>query len=39
MEGAVESGQRAAREVLSAPVTVTDHLRQEKLAQGYTHRG
>ena len=49
MEGAVESGERAAREVLSdlsgvvprreAPVSDVDDLSQRKLAQGYTHRG
>jgi hypothetical protein len=49
MEGAVESGERAAREVLSdlsgvvlrreAPVSDADDLSQSKLAQGYTHRG
>src|SRR5215210_4592512 len=47
MEGAVESGERAAREVLSAlsgvgphqqetPVSDADDLSQSKLAQGYT---
>ena len=49
MEGAVESGERAAREVLSdlsgvgpnrgTPVSGTNDLSQSKLAQGYTHRG
>jgi monoamine oxidase len=47
MEGAVESGERAAREVLSVlsgigeqkSVLDTDHLPQQEFAQGYTHRG
>ena len=46
MEGAVESGERAAREVLSGenprPQTTdfgADDLSQEELAQGYTYRG
>ena len=49
MEGAVESGERAAREVLSAlsgigplPVTAVsgeDDLSEKKLAQGHRHRG
>ncbi|CAN5769045.1 FAD-dependent oxidoreductase [soil metagenome] len=45
MEGAVESGERAAREVLSAPglrpetpVSGADDLSSRKLAQDYTHR-
>ena len=46
MEGAVESGERAAREVLSGenlrPQTTdlgADDLSQGELAQGYTYRG
>jgi monoamine oxidase len=46
MDGAVESGERVAREVLSAldlrpetPVSGADDLPQEMLTQGYTHRG
>ena len=49
MEGAVASGERAAREVLAAlsgvdfrqetPVLGADDLPQGKLAQGYTYRG
>jgi hypothetical protein len=46
MEGAVASGERAAREVLSRenlrPQTTdfgADDLAQRELAQGYTYRG
>jgi monoamine oxidase len=46
MEGAVQSGERAAREVLSTlgrrpetSVPGADDLSQSKLARGYTHRG
>lgn len=37
MEGAVESGERAAREVLSD--LAGENLPQETITQGYTHRG
>jgi hypothetical protein len=46
MDGAVQSGERAAREVLSTlgrrpetSVSGADDLSQSKLARGYTYRG